>query len=97
MVITDLRFKPHNKLSGPLDRLNATLYLLHPPPDLQTRPPGTEVNSADLARSALERAQEVFADVGAKGCATWGGTVANLVCPGAIDFWETLGPSAQKP
>ena len=33
---------------------------------LQTRPPGTEVKSADLAQSALERAQKVFAEIETK-------------------------------
>ena len=52
--------------------------LKHPPPAkrpfaflvqqvLQTRPPGTEVKSADVAQSALERAQKVFGEVGTKG------------------------------
>ena len=36
---------------------------------LHTRPPGTDVKSADLAQKALERAQEVFAHIGAT--ATW--------------------------
>ena len=39
--------------------------------ELQTRPPGTEVKSADLAQRALERAQKVFVDIGAEGWLHW--------------------------
>ena len=38
---------------------------------LQTRPPGTEVKSADVAQSALERVQKVFGQVGTKGSMHW--------------------------
>ena len=38
---------------------------------LQTKPPGTQVKSADLTQSALERAQQVFAELGTKGSLHW--------------------------
>ena len=66
---------------------------------LQTRPPGTEVKSADVAQSALERAQRVFGEVGTKGSLHWrnmGCTGADVVRTGASDFWETLSPSGRK-
>ena len=52
---------PNNKKSA---SINVSVTVIDS--DLQTRPPGTEVESADLAQSALERTQKVFADIGTK-------------------------------
>ena len=56
--------------------------------DLQTRPPGTEVKSADLAQSALERAQKVFAEIGTKGSLHW----RNMGLHGRKPCSRFLGP-----
>ena len=57
------------------------------------RPPGTEVKSADLAQSALERAQKVFAEIGNKRLVA---LAQHGVAPARVTFRRLSVPSGQK-
>ena len=68
--------------------------------ELQTRPPGTEVKSADLLQSSLERAHEAFVDVGAKGSLhrhKMGLHRRKLDLPSASDLGDSLSLSPKIP
>ena len=68
---------------------------------LQTRPPGTDVKSTDLAQSALERAHKALADIGAKrlvALARHGGARAQTSSTQVqVTFGRLLVPRPKRP